>query len=68
MNTKFASLVAAASLITAGVSSAQSNNMMMNGGGGSFGWMGGYGGIGWPLMLLIAVVGLVAWFAKRGGK
>ena len=68
MKTKFAFSVAAVSLFTAGVSSAQSNNMMMNGGGGSFGWMGGYGGVGWPLVLLIVVVGLVVWFAKRGGK
>ncbi|MDO8455328.1 MAG: hypothetical protein Q7T07_00235 [Burkholderiaceae bacterium] len=67
MKTMFALFVAAVSLFAVGVSSAQSNNMM-NGGGGSFGWMGGYGGIGWPLLLLIVVVGFVAWFAKRGDK
>ena len=67
MKTKFASFVAAVFLFTAGVTSAQSNNMM-NGAGGGFGWMGGYGGIGWPLLLLIVVVGLVVWFARRGGK
>lgn len=67
MKTVFALLIAAVSLLTVGVSSAQSNNMM-NGAGGGFGWMGGYGGIGWPLLLLIVVVGLVVWLAKRGGK
>jgi hypothetical protein len=67
MKTLFALFFVAVSLFTVGVSSAQSNNMM-NGSGGSFGWMGGYGGIGWPLLLLIVVVGLVVWFAKRGDK
>jgi hypothetical protein len=45
---------------------------MMNGGtwgagwmGG--GWMGGYGGI-WTILLVIVVVGLLAWIFKRGGK
>lgn len=67
MKTVFAFFVAAVSLFAVGVSSAQSNNMM-NGAGGSFGWMGGYVGIAWPLLLLIVVVGFIAWFAKRGDK
>ena len=57
MKTMFVLFVAAVALFAVGVSSAQSNNMM-----------DGYGGIGWPLLLLIVVVGFAAWFAKRGDK
>jgi len=38
---------------------------MMN---GDYGWMGGYGGPWLPILLLIVVVGVVAWIANRGGK
>jgi len=41
---------------------------MMNSGMGDFGWMGGYGGIWVPVLLVIVVVGLVAWFVKQKGK
>jgi hypothetical protein len=61
----FALFVAAVSLSGVAVSSEQSHNMVVNGAGGSFGWMGGYGGIGWPPLLLIVVVGFVTWLAKH---
>jgi len=41
---------------------------MMNGGGRGSGWMGGYGGIWMPILLVVVVVVLVAWIVKRGGK
>lgn len=39
---------------------------MMDGYG--FGWMGGYGGIGMPILLVVVVAGLVAWIVKQKGK
>ena len=39
---------------------------MMDGYG--FGWMGGYGGIWLPILLVIAVAGLVAWIVKQKSK
>jgi len=40
---------------------------MMSGGMGAFGWMG-YGGIWLPLLLVVAVVGLVAWMVRKKGR
>jgi hypothetical protein len=37
---------------------------MMDGGMGGSGWMGGY----WGPVLLVVVVGLVAWIVMRGRK
>lgn len=54
-------------LLTTGVSFAQNGNMM-NGGTWGSGWMGGYGGIWMPILLVVVVVVLVAWIVKRGGK
>jgi hypothetical protein len=41
---------------------------MMNGGMGGFGWMGSYGGVWVPILLVIVVVGVVAWFVGKRGK
>lgn len=49
-----------------GLASAQGGTMM-NGGMGGAGWMGGYGGY-WGPVLLVVVVGLVAWLVMRGRK
>lgn len=46
-----------------GLASAQGGTMMDSGMGGS-GWMGGY----WGPVLLVVVVGLVAWIVMRGRK
>lgn len=40
---------------------------MMNGGTGLGGWMGGYGGY-WVPVLLVVVVGLVAWIVMQKRK
>lgn len=39
---------------------------MMDGYG--FGWMGGYGGIWLPILLVVAIAGLVVWIVKQKGK
>jgi uncharacterized membrane protein len=67
MKTLLALAVGALALFTTGVTLAQNGNMM-NGGMWGTGWMGGYGGIGMPILLLIVVVALVVWVVKRGGK
>lgn len=66
MKTLLSLAVGALALFTTGVTLAQNGNMM-NGGMWGTGWMGGYGGIGMPILLLIVVV-LVVWVVKRGGK
>jgi len=67
MKTVFVNAVAAVALLTTGVAFAQSTNMM-NGGIWGVGWMGGYGGIWMPILLVIVVAGVVAWIVKRDGK
>lgn len=71
MKTFFAFIVGAIALLTSGFVLGQSGNMMNGGTWGSGwmggGWMGGYGGI-WTILLVIVVVGLLAWIFKRGGK
>ncbi len=49
-----------------GAALAQSGSMM-NGGMGGGGWMGGYGGY-WLPVLLVVVVGLVAWVVMQRRK
>lgn len=53
-------------LLVTGVAFAQ-NGPMMNGGMWGGGWMGGYGGY-WLPVLLIVVVGLVAWIVMQKRK
>ena len=67
MKTLLAMAVGTVLLLATGVSLAQNGNMM-NGGMWGGGWMGGYGGIWVPILLVIVVVGLVAWVVKRKGK
>jgi len=59
--------VGAVPLLVTGVSLAQNGNMM-NGGMWGVGWMGGYGGIWVPTLLVAAVVGLVVWVVKRNRR
>jgi uncharacterized membrane protein len=40
----------------------------MNGGTWGMGWMGGYGGMWLPILLLVVVVGLVVWVVQRKGN
>jgi len=67
VKTLLAMAVGAVALAAAGPSMAQNGNMM-NGDMGGYGWMGGYGGMWVPILLVIVVVGLVAWFVKQKGK
>lgn len=63
-------LIALALAITAqmnpGLASAQNGNMMN--GSPMGGWMGGYGGVWLPLLLIIVVVGVVAWVVMQKRK
>ena len=66
MKNLLAITVGAVPLGVSGPASAQTGNMM-NGGMGSVGWMGGYGGY-WGPVLLIVIVGLVAWIVMQKRK
>jgi hypothetical protein len=65
MKNLFAVIVGTVLSLVTGAALAQ-NAPMMNGGMGGGGWMGGYGGY-WVPLLLVVVVGLVAWvvFQRR---
>jgi uncharacterized membrane protein len=67
MKTLLALMVGTACLLAAAVVLAQSGNMM-NGGSWDMGWMGGYGGIWGPLLVVVVVVGVVAMNKQRKGK
>ena len=73
MKTLLAMAVGMVTLLATGVSLAQNGNMM-NGGAGGDGWMngygamGGYGGIWVPTLLVIVVVGFVAWVVTQNRK
>ncbi len=51
-------------VLTTDVSFAQSGNMM-NGGTWGNSWMGGYGGIWMPILMIVVVVALVVWVVKQ---
>ena len=67
MKTLSVAPVALLPLLTSGAALAQSGHMM-NGGFWNGGWMGGYGGIWMPALLVIVVVGLVAWVVTQNKK
>ena len=64
MKTRFLMAAGTVPFLGAGNALAQTGNMM-GGGMGGYGWMGAYGGIWLPLLLVVAVVGLVAWVVVR---
>lgn len=66
MNTFRTLCFGAVLLLTTSAVLAQNGNMMGGTWGG--GWMGGYGGIWMPILLAIAVIALVVWIVRRGGK
>lgn len=49
------------------VAASAQSGPMMDGGMGGYGWMGGYGGY-WVPVLLVVVVGLVAWIVMQKRK
>ncbi len=67
MNLLLAFAVGAALLLITGISHAQDTSMM-NSGMGGVGWMGGFGAMWLPILVVIAAVGIVAWFVIRKGK
>ncbi len=66
MKTSLPMMVGAASLLTSGVVLAQTGTMMDDGNSG-FGWMGGYGGVWMPALLIVVVV-LVVLLVQRKDK
>ena len=67
MNIFLAMVSSMATLLVSSVAVAQSGNMM-NDGMWNAGWMGGYGGMWVPILLVIVVVAVVAWMLGRKGK
>jgi uncharacterized membrane protein len=67
MKNLFAPAVGVAALLATGVATAQGGSMMNGGGHWGGGWMGGYGGV-WVPVLLVVVVGLVAWIVLQKRK
>lgn len=63
MKSVLAVAVGAVLSLCANIAWGQGENMMDGGMWG--GWMGGYGGYWMPVLVLIAVVGLVVWIVKR---
>ena len=68
MKTLLAMAVGSVPLLATGIVLAQNGNMMNGGGGWGMGWMGGYGGIWGPLLLVVVVAGVVALVMQRKGK
>lgn len=54
------------SLLVSSAALAQSGNMMD--GGGGYGWMGGYGGMWVPILVVILVAAVVAWAVAKKDK
>ncbi|HSD42055.1 MAG TPA: hypothetical protein VLD36_09330 [Burkholderiales bacterium] len=67
MKTLLTMVVGTLALFATGVSLAQSGRMM-DGGSWGVGWMGGFGGVWVPIVLVIVAVGLVLWVVQRKGK
>ena len=60
-------IIGAASLLTSGVALAQTGTMM-GGENSGFGWMGGYGGVWMPVLVIVVVVALVVLVIQRRDK
>ena len=67
MKSWMAMAVGTLSLLATGVALAQ-NGSMMNGSGWGMGWMGAYGGVWGPILLVVVVVGAVVLVMQRRGK
>lgn len=64
MKTLLAMAIGTAPLLATSASFAQGGNMM-NGGMWSGGWMGGYGAMWLPILIVIALVALVVWIVNQ---
>jgi uncharacterized membrane protein len=67
MKTMHSMAAGAALVFTSGVDLAQAGSMM-GGGNSGFGWMGGYGGVWMPVLLIVVVVALVVLVVQRKDK
>lgn len=67
MKTLLAMGVSTVTLLATDVALAQNGNMM-SGGGWGMGWMGGYGGVWGPILLVVVIVGAVVLIMQRKGK
>ena len=67
MKTLLVMAVGTVPLLATGIALAQTGNMM-DGSGWNMGWMGGYGGIWGPIVLVAVIAGLVALVMQRKGK
>jgi hypothetical protein len=67
MKTLLTMAVSTVPVLVSGVALAQTGNMV-NGGGWGMGWMGGYGLIWGPILLVVVVTGVVALLMQRKGK
>jgi hypothetical protein len=68
MKTLIAIAVGAAPLWVSGVALAQTGSMMDGYGMSGGGWMGGYGGLWGPALLVVVVAAVVVWVVKQKGK
>ena len=67
MKTRFALTVGSVPVLASSVALAQSGNMM-DGGMWGMGWMGGYGGVWGPILLVVVIVGIVVLVRQKKGK
>ena len=67
MKSLLARAIGTLTLLSAGVALAQGGSMM-DGSRWGMTWMGGYGGIWGPILLVVVVVGAVALVMQRKGK
>ena len=68
MKTLLAMAVGTTPLWISGVALAQTGSMMDGYGGMGAGWMGGYGGVWVPALLIVVVAAVVVWFVKQKRK
>lgn len=67
MKTLYAMIVGAIVLLTGGLAAAQTGTMM-GGDHSGVGWMGGYGGVWMPVLLIVVVVAIVILVIQRKDK
>ena len=67
MKSLLAMAVGTVPMLATSVALAQ-NGSMMDGGGWGMGWMGGYGGVWGPILLVVVVAGVVALVMQRKGR
>jgi uncharacterized membrane protein len=67
MKTRFALTGGSIPLLASSAALAQSGNMM-DGGMWGMNWMGGYGGVWGPILLVVVIVGIVVLVRQQKGK